>query len=94
MAHPIPNDAGFLIIQMANYEIAAVMDNFAYCDLCGISEGIQYYIPYINQIYCEKCYLAWLSGAKRYKDGIKNETTRYNRIKAKLQALEVWDGES
>lgn len=91
MAKPYPNKQGFLIIEMAPHEVAAVLDKFPYCDLCSVGEGNRFYIPVINQVYCDTCLQAWLSGAIRYKVDIPQEKTLYSGVQRELESLGIWN---
>ena len=91
MARKIENDKKFYIIRMTVQEAIATMDCFGECNLCGDGCEYGYYIPVINQFYCETCYDAWYRTATRYKSEIYNETKRYNAMVEKLKDLGTWD---
>ena len=73
MANLWQNDKGLKIIKMPWREYAAATDSWALCACCGdnTSEEPVYFVALINDIFCEKCLSAYLTGAKRYKDELE-----------------------
>lgn len=70
------------------------MDTFALCDLCGADESAftdMFYIPDINQIYCEKCFQIWAETAFYYKGDRKTVDKNIARMKEKFADLGVWE---
>ena len=89
MAQIIKTNNGFQIIKMPVQEAIAVLDCFGECNLCGEPIPDGYYIPVINQWYCETCYNAWVSSAIRYRSDIGVERKRFNEICDRLRGLGV-----
>ena len=75
MAHQLPNQKGFLIIEMDWKDCVNITDTWGLSDCCGqnTSEEKLYYIAVLDQYYCKPCYDAWLSGATRYKPDLEAE---------------------
>ena len=95
MAIQYQNDKRFLIIKMTWREYVAATDTWGWCDLCGTNDftqtGYGYYIPVINQWYCQKCYEQWYEGATHYRVDIEKERQAFNEMKSKLERLGVWN---
>lgn len=95
MATQLNNEKRFLIIHMTWREYVAASDKFGWCDLCSTDdfEHGGYYIPVIDQWYCEKCYKAWYDTAAHYKVDMEEERYRFNEMRNKLKGLGVWNEE-
>lgn len=93
MAIKYQNNKNFSIIKMTWKECVAITDSWALCDLCGQNscEEPLYYIALINQFYCQTCFDAWISGAKRYSSDLEKEQYNYIKIKNKLIDLGTWE---
>lgn len=87
------NTKQFKVIKMSWKECVAITDSWALCDLCGqnSSEEPLYYIAVINQFYCESCFNAWFSSAKRYKSDLEKEQMNFVNVRNKLRDLDVWN---
>ena len=82
------------IIKATRREFVAVLDSFVFCDLCESEESAfteMYYIPILNQVYCEKCLNLYCESAVRYRVDKKDEERNLNRLKDKFVDLGVWE---
>ncbi len=89
------NPKGFEIIQMpALLARAVVLETGGGCELCGDmkeTDDIMYYIAAINQVYCDKCFIAWYNSATRYKSEIPKELENSKRIEKILRDAGWWE---
>lgn len=82
------------MIKATRREFVAVLDSFVFCDLCESEETAftnMYYIPVLNQVYCERCKNLYCESAVRYKVDDKMMNKNLNRLKEKFVDLGVWE---
>ena len=74
------------IIVATRQEFVAAFDSFMQCNLCGADESMtypMYYIPTIDQVYCERCFNLWQSSARYYKVDQKEIDKRLKELEDK-----------
>lgn len=82
------------IIVASRQEFVAAFDDFMQCSLCGAEEMMteqMYYIPTIDQVYCERCFNLWQSSARYYKVDQKDVDNRLDALKTKFKAFGCWE---
>ena len=83
------------IIVATRREFIAALDQYVICDLCGFDVSAvvkMYYIPSINQVYCEDCFDLWAQNAILYKkaDG-KVIQQNIDSLTQKFKDLGCWE---
>lgn len=88
------NERQLKIIKMSWREYAAATDSWALCSCCGdnSSEEPLYYVALVGDVYCQRCFDAYLKEAKRYKSDFEKEQNNFIKMRNKLIDLGVWDG--
>lgn len=82
------------VIVASRREFIAVLDNFVFCNLCEKEETAftsMYYIPILNQVYCEDCMRLYSESAVKYRVDDKTAEFFYNQMESKLKDLGVWE---
>ena len=92
MALPITTETtGKIAIKLSTIEAIGYFENFINCDLCLSNESpAYYYIPILDVLYCEKCYLAWAGYKEKYTKEERNlEKERFDNCQAFCTDLET-----
>ena len=82
------------IIKATRREFIAALDQYVFCDLCGSDESAftpMFYIPDINQIYCEDCFKIWAETAIYYKVDKKIIDRNFDSMRDKIMMLGCWE---
>ena len=87
MAKVIPNEKGFLIIEVSSSEMIdklAKYGSLGLCDSCLNTDDNGKYIAVLNQWFCSSCYDEWINRATRYTEDIPFEECKFNQYKKLL----------
>lgn len=82
------------IIVAQRQEFIAAMDDYVKCSLCGSEEQMfdnMYYIPSIDQVYCERCFGLWKNTARYYKIDQKEIDMRCDKLQKQFEAMGVFE---
>lgn len=82
------------IIVASRREFVAVLDDFVFCNLCEKEETAfteMYYIPVLNQVYCEDCMRLYSKSAVKYRVDDEMADSFYNKMVEKFKDLGVWE---
>ena len=74
-------------------EFVAALDQYVFCDLCGADASAftnMYYIPDIDQIYCEGCFNIWSQAAIYYSVDRKTIEKNFAEMKWRMELLGCW----
>lgn len=89
MANKYENEKRFLIYKMSWREYVAATESWGLCDCCGEADFDTggYYVALIDSWFCQKCFDAYISGAKRYSVDLEKERNNWNKMTQKLRDL-------
>lgn len=98
MSHKLNNPYKVPAIVMNSIEVAGVLDEFPYCELCGESAATFMVFPGLREprsgvsgVYCPTCGRAYMRTANlsRIERGLHK--ARYEELKALLGAHGLWE---
>lgn len=84
----------YKVVVATRKEFMAVFDDVCDCHLCGDDvnlDGIMYYIPVLDVVYCPRCYELWCVSAQYFKVDKPIEDKNLKKVVEKFEELGCWD---
>jgi hypothetical protein len=84
MAKIIENSKNFKVIEVSADEVIEKFGGLGICDWCNKNFSNFFYIPVLNQCYCQECYDNWMKRAINHKEDHKHENKVFKYAKKQL----------